>query len=214
MLHQEERVPQGYALVSQPGKGSKPSGIHLRSQGKLTKPCDFTFEAIRPNVFRTTFTSEDHPLPPFPSVRLPSAGNAGSTIANQASDDSSKQITLENAASGTTATVDFTQTPVVSMRLHEKTLHADLPHRSYALDGPGAAHYSVYKQNTLHVGLGEKAAPMDLSGRGFLITASDTFGYDAHRTDREYHSSLSALSRSLRFCIVPEYITLGPIAGG
>jgi alpha-glucosidase (family GH31 glycosyl hydrolase) len=27
---------------------------------------------------------------------------------------------------------------------------------------------------------------MDLSGRGFLITASDTFGYDAYKTDPLY----------------------------
>ncbi|KAG6355120.1 hypothetical protein INS49_004201 [Diaporthe citri] len=186
MLHQEERVPQGYTLVTQPGEGSNPSAIHLRSDGKLTKPCAFTFEAIRPNVFRTTFTSEDHPLPPFPSLRLPSIDEAGTRTVTQASDTSTKQVKLENTKAGTTATVDFTHTPVVSIHLHDKPLHNDLPHRSYALDGPGAAHYSVYKQNTLHVGLGEKAAPMDLSGRGFQITASDTFGYDAHRTDPLY----------------------------
>lgn len=185
MLNQEERVPQGYTLKTQPGKESSPGAIHLRSDGKLAKPCDFTFEAIRPNVFRTTFTSEDHPLPPFPSVRLPSVDNTGTTQ-SQSGGTSEKQISLHNAQAGTTATVDFTHTPVVSISLHDKTLHTDLPHRSYALDGAGAAHYSVYKQNTLHVGLGEKAAPMDLSRRGFLITASDTFGYDAHRTDPLY----------------------------
>lgn len=186
MLNQEERVPQGYTLVPQPGKGSSPSAIHLRSDGNLTKPCDFTFEAIRPNVFRTTFTSENHPLPPFPSLRLSSIDNAGSTTTTQSSNASAKQISLQNIEAGITASVDFTHTPVVSIRLHDKPLHNDLPHRSYALDGQGAAHYSVYKQGTLHVGLGEKAAPMDLSGRGFLITASDTFGYDAHRTDPLY----------------------------
>lgn len=184
MLHQEERVPQGYTLVTQPGKGSNPSAIHLRSDGKLTKPCDFTFEAIRPNVFRTTFTSEHQPLPPFPSVRLPSVENTGTTTTVDT--PAATRITLANAQAGITATVDVTHTPVVSIRLRDKVLHADLPHRSYALDGPGAAHYSVYRQGTLHVGLGEKAAPMDLSGRGFLVTASDTFGYDAHRTDPLY----------------------------
>lgn len=184
MLHQEERVPQGYTLGAQSGKGSNPSAIHLLSDGKLTKPCEFTFEAIRPNVFRTTFTSEDHPLPPFPSVRLPSADSTGTTQSSGPSEK--KQISLHNAQAGTTATVDFTHAPVVSISLHDKTLHADLPHRSYALDGPGATHYSAYRQDTLHVGLGEKAAPMDLSGRGFQITASDTFGYDAHRTDPLY----------------------------
>lgn len=192
MLNQEERVPQGYTLVKQPGEGSDQKAIHLRSDGSQTKPCDFTFEAIRPNVFRTTFTSETHPLPPFPSVRLPAVDNASTagtsiTLPPPSDGTSPRQtITLQDTQAGTTATVDYTHTPVVSIQLDNKPLHADLPHRSYALDGAGAAHYSVYKQGTLHAGLGEKAAPMDLSGRGFLITASDTFGYDAHRTDPLY----------------------------
>lgn len=189
MLNQEERVPKGYQLVTSASEGSNQRTIHLRSDGNQTKPCDFTFEAIRPNVFRTTFTSADHPLPPFPSVRLPAIDNNTSTATTsitQPSDPSTKQITLQDTQAGTTATVDYTHTPVVSIQLTNNLLHADLPHRSYALDGPGAAHYSAYRQGTLHVGLGEKAAPMDLSGRGFLVTASDTFGYDAHRTDPLY----------------------------
>jgi hypothetical protein len=121
-------------------------------------------------------------------VRLPAIHNTGTaaTTISQASDASEKKITLQDAQAGLTTTVDYAHTPVVSIHLHGKPLHTDLPHRSYALDGAGAAHYSTYRQGTLHVGLGEKAAPMDLSGRGFLITASDTFGYDAHRTDPLY----------------------------
>jgi alpha-glucosidase (family GH31 glycosyl hydrolase) len=121
-------------------------------------------------------------------VRLPAIDNAGTaaTTISQASGSSARQITLQDAQAGLTATVDYAHTPVVSIHLNGKPLHTDLPHRSYALDGAGAAHYSTYRQGTLHVGLGEKAAPMDLSGRGFLITASDTFGYDAHRTDPLY----------------------------
>ncbi|KAJ0108822.1 hypothetical protein J7T55_011313 [Diaporthe amygdali] len=201
MLHQEERVPKGYAFVTPPSaKGNNHNAVHLRSDGNLTKPCDFTFEAIRPNVFRTTFTSEDHPLPPFPSVRLPGVGNNSS--ATQTSDvPGAKQITLHNAQASTTATVDYTHTPVVTIRLGDHTIHQDLPLRSYALDGSGVAHYSAYRKGTLHVGLGEKAAPMDLSGRGFAITASDTFGYDAHRTDPLYKH-------------VPLLINVLPGAGG
>jgi alpha-glucosidase (family GH31 glycosyl hydrolase) len=88
----------------------------------------------------------------------------------------------------TKAVVNWTNTPVVSLFLDEnkEPIHQDLNFRSYAVDGTGVAHYVAYKKGTLHVGLGEKAAPMDLSGRGFLIAASDTFGYDACRTDPLY----------------------------
>ncbi|KAK8066413.1 Neutral alpha-glucosidase C [Apiospora hydei] len=136
MLHQYERVPHHYELneTSDTTRDSKSApAISLRStDGSTTDPCTFQFEAIRPNVFRTTFTTPKHPVP---------------------------------------------LSPVSDVDLH---------FRSYAVDATGIAHYSVYKKDTLHVGLGEKAAPMDLSGRGFIVSASDTFGYDAYRTDPLY----------------------------
>ena len=65
------------------------------------------------------------------------------------------------------ASIDFEDVPLVTVGFanQEKPLHSDLPFRSYCLDGPGVAHYTRYNRNTLHVGLGEKAAPMNLSNR-------------------------------------------------
>jgi alpha-glucosidase (family GH31 glycosyl hydrolase) len=34
--------------------------------------------------------------------------------------------------------------------------------------------------------MGEKAAPMDLTARPFIMSATDCFGYEAHRTDPMY----------------------------
>jgi alpha-glucosidase (family GH31 glycosyl hydrolase) len=65
-------------------------------------------------------------------------------------------------------------------------IHSDLPHRSYVADGAGIAHYTRYNFGTLHLGLGEKPAPMDLSNRHFVLSATDCFGYDVHRTDPMY----------------------------
>ena len=79
--------------------------------------------------------------------------------------------------------------PVLSITLNDETesiIHTDLPHRSYVFDGQGIAHYSRYFPTALHVGLGEKAAPMDLSNRHFVLSATDCFGYDAHHTDPMY----------------------------
>lgn len=186
MLHQHERVPTQYVLNEDPSALASLPSIHLRStDSAFPEPLDFTFAAIRPNVFRTTFTSPSHPLPPYPSApRLrPDLPPDSVTI-------SADPLTaVKTISTGPVrAVVTWTASPVVALFLpgQRKALHADLHHRSYAVDGAGVAHYSLYKKGTLHVGLGEKAGPMDLSGRGFLVAASDTFGYDAYRTDPLY----------------------------
>ena len=48
------------------------------------------------------------------------------------------------------------------------------------------AHYTRYHPGSLHVGLADKPAPMDLSDRHFIFSAADCLGYDVHRTDPVY----------------------------
>lgn len=187
MLHQCERVPHQYEVDEAASTGVQASpSISLRSSDdKTTETCRFRFEAIRPNVFRTTFSTAKHPIPLFPSVRRP-APELGSPAPTVKTDANGRTCSID--AGQVKATIEWADAPVVSLYLdgQEKPLHRDLGYRSYALDGTGIAHYTLYKQDSLHVGLGEKAGPMDLSGRGFTITASDTFGYDAYRTDPLY----------------------------
>ena len=182
MLHQYEHVPHEYALRDT--DSSAPS-VNLQSTDvSVPEPFDFRFEAVRPNIFRTTFTSKDHPVPPYPSAsRLPSSF---STAPEVETDLDSRVKSINTGA--VKAVVQWTHAPVVSLYLDgvQKPLYRDLDFRSYAVDGTGVAHYSSYKKDTLYVGLGEKAGPMNLAGRGFTITASDTFGYDAYRTDPLY----------------------------
>ncbi|KAK8111264.1 glycosyl hydrolase family 31 [Apiospora kogelbergensis] len=162
MLHQYERVPQHYQLneASENAVGSKPApAISLRSSDESTSdPCTFQFEAIRPNVFRTTFTTPQHPVPPFPSVKrvAPDFGGDAPEVTTDL-DRCSREIRCGK----TKAVVDWSNAPVVSLFLDgvQKPVHRDLNFRSYAVDATGIAHYSVYKKDTLHVGLGEKAAP-------------------------------------------------------
>jgi alpha-glucosidase (family GH31 glycosyl hydrolase) len=183
MLHQYERVPHTYNL--DPAKPTSTSQIKLQAVDDAgATGIEFTLEAVGNNVFRTTFSADSHPIPPFPSVRRRS-GDAYSGV-NVATDLQRKTAVL--VGNGTRATLEWSGAPVVSLFLDglQKPIHRDLHFRSYAIDGNGIAHYSTYKKDTLHVGLGEKAAPMNLGGRGFIISASDTFGYDAYRTDPLY----------------------------
>ncbi|KAK5175001.1 uncharacterized protein LTR77_000137 [Saxophila tyrrhenica] len=178
-MPQQEFVPKSYALK----ESSSPddASIHLQSKG-ADVPFDFAFEVVRPGLFRTTFTSSSHPLPSFPSAARPERQIAAIKVVD-GPNDSSK--TFQNG--DIEATVDWSGPPLVSIGFkgHEP-LHTDLPFRSYVVDGPGIAHYTRYHRNNLHVGLGEKAAPMDLSNRHFTLSATDCFGYDVHRTDPMY----------------------------
>lgn len=185
-MPQRECVPRSYELVQETGQSSDApqvaTDLKLRSTSPGS-PFQFSFQALRPGLFRTTFSSATHPLPPHPSAALPAADLAGLEITAE-STDSQRTIRVGHV----TATIDWSDAPVVSLKLagQEAPIHRDLPFRSYVVDSEGIAHYTHYKRDTLHVGLGEKAAPMNLSNRHFILSATDSFGYDIYRTDPLY----------------------------
>lgn len=178
MAHQKEFVPKNYGL-REPHSSNHPS-IHLQSvEGE--RRIHFSFEAVKPGLFRTAFYSSTHPLPPFPSARRPRGDISGFDV----SQPSTTSKTFKHG--DVEARVDFAGTPIVSVGYSgRKPLHEDLPFRSYALNFSGVAHYTRYHRGSLHVGLGEKSAPMDLSNRHFTLSATDCFGYDVLRTDPMY----------------------------
>jgi alpha-glucosidase (family GH31 glycosyl hydrolase) len=184
-MPQHEYIPSGFVVDSINGESRNKSLIRLRSTGQGHEPSfRFTFEAIRPDLFRTTFFSESHPLPPHPSAPSPAVDLKGIIpVVSKSTSEPEVRINLDDI----NATVNWKHTPVVRLQWgSESPIHADLPFRSYAVDGPGIAHYTAYRKDTLHVGLGEKPAPMDLSGRQFVLSASDCFGYDVYKTDPMY----------------------------
>ena len=161
----------------------------LSSKASNNQSFEFSFEAIRKNLFRVSFTSPDHPTPPFPSVAKPPTNLDDVNVAVKDSTSTTKTVEVGDV----TASVDWAQTPVVSLSYQgqgkehdEKPLYKDLPLRSYVADGTGIAHYTEHDRDALHVGLGEKRAPMDLSGRHFQLSATDSFGYDVYTTDPLY----------------------------
>ncbi|KAH9828116.1 glycoside hydrolase family 31 protein, partial [Teratosphaeria destructans] len=181
MPHQDELVPNHYKLVSSPGLTGGATRIELRSEEGPEGPATLIFKSVKEGLFRVTFFSDSHPLPPYPSARRPELEFLG--LRTVESGDFAKTFHRGDIE----ARIDWTDVPVVSIGYSgHPPLHEDLPHRSYVFDGPGVAHYSKYARGDLHVGLGEKAAPMDLSNRHFTLSATDCFGYDAWRTDPMY----------------------------
>lgn len=176
-MRQHEFVPKSYDLANWGEENA--ASIHLKSTNSQ-QVVDFNFEVCRPGLFRTTFTTTQHPLPPFPSAPRPKS--KAPTV-----DCQSHAQTRTFTCNDIEAKVDWSGTPIVSIGYKgEEPLYDDLPFRSYVLDGDGIAHYTRFHRKSLHVGLGEKAAPMDLSNRHFTLSATDCFGYDVHRTDPMY----------------------------
>jgi alpha-glucosidase (family GH31 glycosyl hydrolase) len=180
-MGQVEYVPASYKLDS--NKPNDQSSLFLQSASG-DDVYNFSFEAVRSNLFRTTFSSPLHPIPPHPSARRPETKLEKSAIKTSSPKLTSKTFDFGNVS----ANVDWNETPLISLTLagQKNPIHTDLPARSYVADGTGVAHYSRYNRNTLHVGLGEKAAPMNLSNRHFTLSATDCFGYDVYRTDPMY----------------------------
>src|SRR5271170_4480265 len=148
-MPQHEYIPNGYFVEPINGESGGNSMIRLRSTGQGQEaPFRFTFEAIRPNLFRTTFFSDSHPLPPHPSAAPLSVNLQG--INPQVSRSKSGSEVCFNLGD-INATISWTQTPVVTLQwAEEPPIHRDLPYRSYAVDGPGVAHYTTYRKDTLH----------------------------------------------------------------
>ena len=65
-------------------------------------------------------------------------------------------------------------------------LLGDLPGRSYALSEHGFVRHWWMERENIHVGLGEKAGPVNLTGRSFHIHGTDAAGYDAFEGDPLY----------------------------
>ena len=209
-MAQYEYIPQGYHIDSSIGSMEHPS-LFLQSGSKKSYLDDsanipfksppsfhFSFEVLRPNLFRTTFTSEEHQLPPHRSAPVPRATLDGVDVA-ETLDKTRKQFMLGKIG----ISVEWSKAPVVSIsyRDSDETLFQDLPFRSYGIDGSGICHYTRFKKHTLHVGLGEKAAPMNLQNRGFELSATDSFGYDVYRTDPLYKHIPLLINATPQGCI-------------
>ncbi|KAF2756558.1 neutral alpha-glucosidase ab [Pseudovirgaria hyperparasitica] len=182
-MGQSEIVPEAWQVDASLTSSAHAPEVYLHTTTPLGK-CSWTFQTIRKNLFRTTFSSENHPIPPHPSAKRPATRLNPQSVAVTTPEETSKFIRLENLS----VNISWSGTPLLKFIFdgQAKPLHEDLPFRSYAFDGPGIAHYTRYARNTLHVGLGEKSAPMDLSNRHFKLSATDCFGYDVYRTDPMY----------------------------
>lgn len=197
MAPQHERIPSSWASASNDDANTPAAKLTSSHPGL---PFTFTFEALRPNVFRTTFTSDTHPLPPHPSVPVPQKNLTGASI-NVTTSTATKKITIGDIEANIDWATSSTPAVTLSRAGSDAPLHQDIPHRSYTASGEGVSHYTRHNRSTLYAGLGEKAAPMNLSGRRFALSATDSFGYDVHATDPLYKNIPLLLNATPQGCV-------------
>ena len=180
-MTQTEIIPEGYRVDSAQPCSATDVVLTADAHGRRV---NFALQTLSERLFRCTFSSDRHPLPPHPSAPTPQSTLSSSSAKVSTPSPTSKTIEVGDVV----ASVDWKETPLVSLSFAGSSapIHHDLPLRSYVLDGTGIAHYTRYNRHTLHLGLGEKPAPMDLSNRHFTLSATDCFGYDVHRTDPMY----------------------------
>jgi len=171
----DERIPTDYVV-------KECTSTHIRLQSLSHNDATFTLEPIRDNIFRTTFTTKAHPLPPHPPFPKPKTMLSNVPQLSSGHNEAIILTTTPNLS----ITLTSNPTPVVSVQFNGRKLYSDLLNRSYVLDRDGSSRYALYDPKKLHLGLGERASPFDLSNRTFTLSALDAAEYNAHHTDPLY----------------------------
>ncbi|CAK7230555.1 hypothetical protein SEUCBS140593_007628 [Sporothrix eucalyptigena] len=153
-----------------------------------------------PQAYRILLTGPDRPRPPHDNVNAPLQFCSFKVL----SLDRTKKTAAFTFPSATTASslVSGLNTENLELRLSwgyqlysevwqvgdegARLVLRDLRARPVALTEHGVIRHWALDRTRLHLGLGEKAAPIDLTGRRFTLHATDAAWYDAYRTDPLY----------------------------
>ncbi|TKY87356.1 hypothetical protein EX895_004033 [Sporisorium graminicola] len=177
-------------LVERPLNNLSPAGQQPADGFKLTNTQGFewTLSFLTPTILKIVVVGPNHPLPQQSNVQWTQKPLAVSSKIDAAA----KKATLSVQGLTRTVTVTFDDTPLVDVHEsvqgsdHKVHIFGDSPHKSYCYSNEGFMRYTRFQKDNLHVGLGEKAAPLDLTHRSFALTGSDSASYDAYLTDPLY----------------------------
>ncbi|KAK8861546.1 hypothetical protein IAR55_002368 [Kwoniella newhampshirensis] len=194
-----ERELSGFRLPASPPKvGSSLTSFTLKTPSSGPY-CNFTYTLSFPltNVYRILLTGPDRPQPPHDNVVLPPVSLQFKLTSL---DEKECIATFDFPSSGPDAFDGTGRKRELHLSWSEHLLLyvfeevngknirilGDLPNRAYALTEHGIMRHWWVEPDNLHLGLGEKAAPMDLSNRSFTMHGSDSAAYDAYNTDPLY----------------------------
>jgi hypothetical protein len=196
-----EREISGFTLPSSsPKAGSSITSFSLVSGADATwKDFTWTLDFPIPNAYRTLLTGPNRPRPPHDNIILKSspvefklvsidtkACTATFAFPQAAADEfdgsgKTRELRLEWHSSIVLSSWESDAKSKSPVRLL-----GDLANRSYALTQDGVMRHWWFPFNNIHLGMGEKAGPLDLTGRSFQLHGQDSAGYDAMEGDPLY----------------------------
>ncbi|KAJ1028419.1 hypothetical protein NDA16_001586 [Ustilago loliicola] len=177
-------------LVERPLTNLQPAGQQPSDAFALTNKQGFewTLRFLTPTIFKICVTGPNHPLPQQSNVHW---SNKLLAVSSKV-DATVKKATISVEGLTRDVTVQWDDTPIIEV--HESVqggsekirVFGDTPHKSYCFSDKGFRRYTRFNNHNLHVGMGEKAAPLDLTHRSFAISGSDAASYDSYLSDPLY----------------------------
>ncbi|KAH8807103.1 putative glicosidase [Xylogone sp. PMI_703] len=173
------------------------SGPKTRFQG-----FEWKLEFPSSQAYRILLTGPGRPRPPHDNINAPSIFRIFNVLSID--HDKCRAVFSFPPPISDTLTVAGLSTEKLELRLYwnyqlfsevwqvgggkgeDKLVLRDLQARSYALTEHGIIRHWSLDRTRLHLGLGEKVAPIDLTGRRFVLHATDAAWYDSYRTDPLY----------------------------
>lgn len=205
-----ERLLTDFKLVS--GEGDDENVIRLVNPEGYT----WTISLITELAFRITLDGPDRKLPPHDNFAQPLPTPLPfSNLQLNDGGKTKKEISFD-FVSGQQLVIDYSYDIILNIyetleglpegdKRRRRLMYQTLPNRGYCLSEHGVVRYNRVLEGSLHMGLGEKAAPIgqsrfedwyavesltsrslmcsDLTGRDFKLTGTDAAAYDAYQTD-------------------------------
>lgn len=194
-----EREISGWELAPNTNKSSSVTSFSLQTTSSSAFP-GFLYTISFPlaNAVRVLLTGPDRPAPPHDNVVLPVAPlevevtvdsrTCSATIPFPATPSHARDF--DAAKRRREVRLDWTDSILLSIWEESDSgmvrVCGDLPSRSYALTEHGVMRHWWMERDNIHLGMGEKAGPLDLTGRSFQIHGSDSACYDAYEGDPLY----------------------------
>lgn len=192
-----ERELSGFQLAPGTRSGTPSTSFKLVSGPNATF-ADFEYSLTFPlaNAVRVTLTGPDRPAPPHDNVTLASdplpfsvqsidTNTCDAVISFPELPHGARD--LDGAQRKREVRINWADSILLSIWEEADSewsrVCADLQSRSYALTEHGVMRHWWIERDNIHLGLGEKAAPLDLTGRSFRCDGSDSAAYDAYESE-------------------------------
>lgn len=196
-----ERELTGFELGHDaPRAGSSIKSFNLVSTSDaIHKGFGFSLSFPLPNAYRVLLTGPDRPPPPHDNVILQTKLLNFDVISLDRERCSAvlsfprqADAAFDGAEKNREIRISWTESISVSVWESDGPnddrvmLLGDIATRSYALTEHGMMRHWHFDRTALHMGLGEKGAPLDLTFRNFSFGGTDAAHYDAYESDPLY----------------------------